>query len=112
MLGSLFGTLFYWLAIVAAVFCGFIVLGSLVLRARRRAAAADKEGKATVAFFHPYCDDGGGGERVLWCGIAELCRRVPNLRVAVYTGDVNVTPAEIRQHCLVSDLPATACLRS
>jgi hypothetical protein len=23
----------------------------------------------TVAFFHPYCNAGGGGERVLWCAI-------------------------------------------
>jgi alpha-1,2-mannosyltransferase len=37
---------------------------------------------------------------VLWCGIAELCRRNPHLRVAIYTGDVDVTPAEIRAACL------------
>ena len=23
--------------------------------------------RVSVAFFHPYCDAGGGGERVLWC---------------------------------------------
>ena len=25
-----------------------------------------------VGFFHPYCDAGGGGERVLWCAIKAI----------------------------------------
>ena len=25
-----------------------------------------------IGFFHPYCDAGGGGERVLWCGIRAI----------------------------------------
>jgi glycosyltransferase involved in cell wall biosynthesis len=42
-----------------------------------------------VAFFHPYCNAGGGGERVLWCAIAALAgtRDVRNLKVVVYCGD-------------------------
>ena len=28
-----------------------------------------------IGFFHPYCDAGGGGERVLWCGIRAIQRR-------------------------------------
>jgi len=27
------------------------------------------EGNTTVGFFHPYCNAGGGGERVLWVAI-------------------------------------------
>ena len=30
------------------------------------------QGRITVAFFHPYCNAGGGGERVLWCAIRAL----------------------------------------
>eukprot|EP01087_Luapelamoeba_hula_P004394 TRINITY_DN1433_c1_g1_i1.p1 TRINITY_DN1433_c1_g1~~TRINITY_DN1433_c1_g1_i1.p1 ORF type:complete len:498 (-),score=73.11 TRINITY_DN1433_c1_g1_i1:64-1557(-) len=42
----------------------------------------------TVAFFHPYCNDGGGGERVLWCGIRALQYATnDNVHVVVYTGD-------------------------
>lgn len=29
--------------------------------------------KHLVAFFHPYCAAGGGGERVLWTGLAGRC---------------------------------------
>lgn len=45
--------------------------------------------KCTIAFFHPYCNAGGGGERVLWCAIAALAgaRDVRNLKVVVYCGD-------------------------
>ena len=99
MLTYLLGSACYWLAVVACVCLGLLVLASCVLRVRRRAAVADPKA-AKIAFFHPYCNDGGGGERVLWCGIAEICRRNPKLKVAVYTGDVEVTPDEIRKHCL------------
>ena len=29
----------------------------------------------TVAFFHPYCNAGGGGERVLWTAIRAIQKR-------------------------------------
>ena len=41
-----------------------------------------------IAFFHPYCDSGGGGERVLWRGINSLKRRFPYAKFVVYTGDI------------------------
>ena len=36
-----------------------------------------KEGKkpVTIGFFHPYCNAGGGGERVLWTAIRALQTR-------------------------------------
>lgn len=30
------------------------------------------EGTFTIAFFHPYCSSGGGGERVLWKTVEAL----------------------------------------
>ena len=41
-----------WLAALAV--CALVLL----LRARRQ--------RRVTGFFHPYCNDGGGGERVLW----------------------------------------------
>uniref|UniRef100_A0A915PJD4 GDP-Man:Man(3)GlcNAc(2)-PP-Dol alpha-1,2-mannosyltransferase n=1 Tax=Setaria digitata TaxID=48799 RepID=A0A915PJD4_9BILA len=51
-----------------------------------------------IAFFHPYCNAGGGGERVLWCAINAMQKNYgKKYQYVVYTGDVNVTPQEILQ---------------
>lgn len=41
-----------------------------------------------IGFFHPYCNAGGGGERVLWTAIAYLQRTEPETVMIVYTGDL------------------------
>ena len=69
------------------------VRGSLLFRADTR---------ATLGFLHPYCNDGGGGERVLWVAIRDLVARGiadERWRVVVYTGD-RISPAEIRANAL------------
>lgn len=43
-----------------------------------------------VGFFHPFCNAGGGGERVLWAAIAATQRRWPSAICAVYTGDHDI----------------------
>ncbi|KAK0417792.1 hypothetical protein QR680_013213 [Steinernema hermaphroditum] len=52
-----------------------------------------------IAFFHPYCNAGGGGERVLWCAINAMIREYgaknERLRFVVYTGDCDAAPEEI-----------------
>lgn len=48
-----------------------------------------------VGFFHPYCNAGGGGERVLWTGIRALQKRYNFVRCVVYTGDPYVSGEEI-----------------
>ncbi len=40
-----------------------------------------------VGFFHPYCNAGGGGERVLWQSIRALQTRYSFIQCVVYTGD-------------------------
>jgi len=55
----------------------------------------NKSSSFTIAFFHPYCDTGGGGERVLWCGINGLKKQFPNAQFVVYTGDLHVTGEQI-----------------
>ncbi|RWR91184.1 Glycosyl transferase [Cinnamomum micranthum f. kanehirae] len=43
--------------------------------------------KRAVGFFHPYTNDGGGGERVLWCALRAIQEEDSNLDCIVYTGD-------------------------
>eukprot|EP00741_Cyanophora_paradoxa_P003780 tig00000093_g3674.t1 len=60
------------------------VLNSLYLIGRRRALY----GKRTVVgIFHPYSNDGGGGERVLWCCIRALQSLGPDIHCVLYTGE-------------------------
>ena len=54
-----------------------------------------KSADLTIGFFHPYCDSGGGGERVLWCGINALKRKFPYAKFIVYTGDTHVMRDQI-----------------
>ncbi|KAJ7070666.1 mannosyltransferase [Mycena amicta] len=49
----------------------------------------------TLAFFHPYCNAGGGGERVLWTAIAYTQRTRPDVLCVVYTGDITATKTSI-----------------
>lgn len=60
---------------------------------------SNKQGQKTVVvgFFHPYCNAGGGGERVLWVAIKSLQKRYPNVRCLVYTGDCDADGPEILQ---------------
>ncbi|GAA5940523.1 alpha-1,2-mannosyltransferase ALG11 [Sporobolomyces koalae] len=46
--------------------------------------------RRVVGFFHPYCNAGGGGERVLWTALAHMQRTTDDVFV-VYTGDQGVT---------------------
>ncbi|KAI1327609.1 hypothetical protein F5Y16DRAFT_188866 [Xylariaceae sp. FL0255] len=50
----------------------------------------NKDWHGIVAFFHPFCNAGGGGERVLWAAVRATQRRWPNAKIVVYTGDHDV----------------------
>ncbi|KYO34357.1 GDP-Man:Man(3)GlcNAc(2)-PP-Dol alpha-1,2-mannosyltransferase [Alligator mississippiensis] len=54
-----------------------------------QSASTGKDGKRqlVVAFFHPYCNAGGGGERVLWCALRTLQKKYKDATYVVYTGD-------------------------
>ncbi|EAL18406.1 hypothetical protein CNBJ3290 [Cryptococcus deneoformans B-3501A] len=43
--------------------------------------------KTIVGFWHPYCNAGGGGERVLWVAVRYIQRQEPDTLVLVYSGD-------------------------
>ncbi|KAI9717708.1 MAG: asparagine-linked glycosylation protein [Chrysothrix sp. TS-e1954] len=51
------------------------------------ATQADKDWSGLIGFFHPFCNAGGGGERVLWAAVRATQRRWPNATCVVYTGD-------------------------
>ncbi|KAI8986146.1 mannosyltransferase [Trametes punicea] len=51
--------------------------------------------KKIIGFFHPYCNAGGGGERVLWAAISALQRKEPNVISVVYSGDIDATKEKI-----------------
>ncbi|KAJ1927217.1 asparagine-linked glycosylation protein [Tieghemiomyces parasiticus] len=64
------------------------------------ASAPALERPTVVGFFHPYCNAGGGGERVLWTAIHALQKRHPAVRAVVYTGDTDVDEATILNHAV------------
>ncbi|EEP77092.1 alpha-1,2-mannosyltransferase alg-11 [Uncinocarpus reesii 1704] len=43
-----------------------------------------------VGFFHPFCNAGGGGERVLWAAVRATQKRWPKAICVIYTGDQDV----------------------
>ncbi|KAL7648301.1 UNVERIFIED_CONTAM: hypothetical protein RMT77_000207 [Armadillidium vulgare] len=55
--------------------------------------------KLNIAFFHPYCNAGGGGERVLWTSIQAIQSRYPDADIYIYTGDTDATPQQIKENC-------------
>jgi len=48
-----------------------------------------------VAFFHPNCNAGGGGERVLWCSINAIKKRYPSINLVIYANNYDVNATEI-----------------
>ncbi|KAL2828722.1 hypothetical protein BDW59DRAFT_43168 [Aspergillus cavernicola] len=52
-----------------------------------------EEWSGIIGFFHPFCNAGGGGERVLWEAVRATQRRWPKAVCAIYTGDIDVTKA-------------------
>ncbi|KAG7501579.1 GDP-Man:Man(3) c(2)-PP-Dol alpha-1,2-mannosyltransferase-like [Solea senegalensis] len=80
--------------LLIAVLVLLVLVVRLWLQSNRNARRA-ADGRPTVAFFHPYCNAGGGGERVLWCAIRALQNRYPDVNFVVYTGDQGVTGEQI-----------------
>ncbi|KAL9264317.1 GDP-Man:Man(3)GlcNAc(2)-PP-Dol alpha-1,2-mannosyltransferase-like protein [Drosera capensis] len=77
------------LLLLSALIAVIIRLSLQTLSARRTRR------RNTVAFFHPYTDGGGGGERVLWCAIREIQDKRSDLDCVVYTGDRDATPESL-----------------
>uniref|UniRef100_H2YZN6 GDP-Man:Man(3)GlcNAc(2)-PP-Dol alpha-1,2-mannosyltransferase n=1 Tax=Ciona savignyi TaxID=51511 RepID=H2YZN6_CIOSA len=81
--------------ILAVLICTFlpclVCLKILVLNKKWKR----KKKELIVGFFHPYCNAGGGGERVLWCAVRSIQESHPNVKCIVYTGDINASASQI-----------------
>ncbi|XP_058207285.1 GDP-Man:Man(3)GlcNAc(2)-PP-Dol alpha-1,2-mannosyltransferase [Rhododendron vialii] len=84
-LASMLWRILIW-ALISAVFARILKLLSVAVIGGRR------NRKRAVGFFHPYTNDGGGGERVLWCAVKAIQEEQPDLDCIVYTGDHDASP--------------------
>ncbi|KAI9358635.1 hypothetical protein DFJ73DRAFT_622269 [Zopfochytrium polystomum] len=66
--------------------------------------SAESGRPTVVAFFHPFCEAGGGGERVLWTAIEGLVRADADTHVVVYAADriVSAGPAVTPKDALLA----------
>jgi alpha-1,2-mannosyltransferase len=64
---------------------------TLVLLWRRLLQGTERKGKPVLAFFHPFCNDGGGGERVAW-NLVRVAQQVYGAEFSyrLYHGDAAV----------------------
>ncbi|KAG7304678.1 hypothetical protein JYU34_010024 [Plutella xylostella] len=88
---------FIMLVVLPLIFISFILFVTFVfipiafmfaswyMRIKERKLQRRKKDGANVAFFHPYCNSGGGGERVLWVAIKALLARYPDSNIYIYT---------------------------
>ncbi|CEP61327.1 alpha-1,2-mannosyltransferase ALG11 LALA0_S03e00386g [Lachancea lanzarotensis] len=51
--------------------------------------------RVIYGFFHPYCDAGGGGEKVLWKAVETTLQKDSNCVTVIYTGDFETSGEEI-----------------
>ena len=65
-----------------------------VLQRKRFLLKKQLSDRTSVGIFHPYCNAGGGGERVLWCAVRAIQSKYKNAHIFIYTGD-NVDPADM-----------------
>ncbi|XP_055371937.1 GDP-Man:Man(3)GlcNAc(2)-PP-Dol alpha-1,2-mannosyltransferase [Condylostylus longicornis] len=91
--------LIYFIALgfVLAVFLFFLVLYTLrkwILRKKTKMRKGNPH-YVNVGIFHPYCNAGGGGERVLWCAVRALQEKYDNVKIIIYTGDGDASPNTI-----------------
>ncbi|XP_062258218.1 GDP-Man:Man(3)GlcNAc(2)-PP-Dol alpha-1,2-mannosyltransferase-like isoform X2 [Platichthys flesus] len=88
------------LTLVLTLVLGLLLLGLRLWlqsrrRSRRRKSRAEGGGGPAVAFFHPDCSAGGGGERVLWSSLRVLMLRFPDVSFVVYAADQGVAAEQI-----------------
>ncbi|KAH9389834.1 asparagine-linked glycosylation protein [Tyrophagus putrescentiae] len=81
------------IAIVVISFRSYLKQKRNDLRSQFGRTAGDS-GKL-VAFFHPYCNAGGGGERVLWQALKVLNEKYPQHSYIIYSDNYDAEPAEI-----------------
>ncbi|CCD24440.1 alpha-1,2-mannosyltransferase ALG11 NDAI_0D01260 [Naumovozyma dairenensis CBS 421] len=70
-------------------------LSSIITQSDKEELSKGKKRRYIYGFFHPYCNAGGGGEKVLWKAVeATLTDDSTNI-VLIYTGDIDTDGATI-----------------
>lgn len=75
------------ITLLSSMIVAFITVVFIILWYRKRSFCLSKRHEIILAFFHPHCDSGGGGERVLWVMIAALLKNAKlrqRLRIVIY----------------------------
>jgi hypothetical protein len=81
-----------------AILTGLLdVLSALLAAALRRLRS---QPAPAAGFFHPHTNDGGGGERVLWCAVRAVQGLRPDLPCAVFTSDADASPERLAARAL------------
>nr|XP_009632050.1 GDP-Man:Man(3)GlcNAc(2)-PP-Dol alpha-1,2-mannosyltransferase-like isoform X2 [Nicotiana tomentosiformis] len=88
----------YWL-MLSAVIAVTVVIAQAV-RLLLMVINGWRNRKKAVVVFHPYTNDGGGGERVLWCAVKAIQDENPNLDCVIYTGDHDASPDSLTGRAL------------
>ncbi|TVU49425.1 hypothetical protein EJB05_00735 [Eragrostis curvula] len=84
-----------------AILAGLLaVISALLAAALRRLLRLRSQPAHAAGFFHPYTNDGGGGERVLWCAVRAVQELRPDLPCAVFTGDADASPEGLAARAL------------
>ncbi|XP_044462477.1 GDP-Man:Man(3)GlcNAc(2)-PP-Dol alpha-1,2-mannosyltransferase-like [Mangifera indica] len=71
------------------------LLASILTLASHIISARKNRNQNAVGFFHPYTNDGGGGEKVLWFSVKAIQEEYPDLHCVIYTGDHDATPQSL-----------------
>ncbi|XP_031826927.1 ALG11 alpha-1,2-mannosyltransferase [Nomia melanderi] len=87
-----------FILLICKLLCLLILLPILLITWKRmytkmRAERSPKE--TVVGIFHPYCNAGGGGERVLWAAVNAIQTKYPDVHIIIYTGDLDADPEQI-----------------
>ncbi|KAF7988180.1 hypothetical protein HCN44_007674 [Aphidius gifuensis] len=70
----------------------WIIYWRHVFKNRRK---LNKKKNPSIGIFHPYCNAGGGGERVLWSAIEAIQKEYSKVKIIVYTGDLDAHPEKM-----------------
>lgn len=86
-------------SILVTVAAGCVAYTTFRAHVRRKRATRDSPpGLYHVALFHPYCNAGGGGERVLWCAVRALQSKCRDVMIVIYSGDADTSGERILQN--------------
>ena len=88
------------MAIAFLIWALITALSAFILKLSLRIISGRRNRKRAVGFFHPYTNDGGGGERVLWCAVKAIQEESPDLDCVVYTGDHDASPQSLTGRAL------------